>query len=243
MIVPNGYITTQEMFDLLGRERHASAWTGVLEHSARANLTTIEQYEIDCKTPGSGRSGMGIVPRQWTPEMSAKMKAEIYSDTYQAERLARNRYDDVFSEFLRRLECGEVKAAALDKVSGKLHAVAPEIWRTVRAKSYLAKGVGPAGDYYRNREGELFIVKESISKAVKVAKGTRASKKATPKLRGRGRPNNKTNRIVEEMSKMDRQELAVMSYKTMEHTFKAAGSTFNKAREIALAINGDKSRK
>jgi hypothetical protein len=171
-IVPRGYITAREAWDRIGRERHKD-WTGSIEHTARQNLTTIEQYEIDCNTPGTGNSGGGA-GRNWfkyTPEMlaerMAKTRAEIYSDAYQAERVARVRYEDVFSEFLRRLECGDIRAVALSPGDGKLRAVASEVWRTNRAQYYLTHSLGPTGFYYRNRqqvvrEGELFIEEVSI---------------------------------------------------------------------------------
>src|SRR5258706_14242632 len=137
------------MFDVIGRELFGGNWTAALEYTARKNLTTIEQYEIDCNTPGSGNRGDGA-GRTWfkyTPEMlaeiMAKTRAEIYSDAYQAERVARLRYEQAFIEFLKRLEAGEIKAAALNLETGKIHPVDPEVWRTGRAHHYLTHGKGP----------------------------------------------------------------------------------------------------
>jgi hypothetical protein len=157
MRAPSGYIFNRQLFDRIGRERHADAWTGIIEHTARQDLTTIEQYETDCITPGLNHSGSGMggfVVRQWTPEMSEKHRAEIYSDVYQAERAARTRYDDVFVESLSRLECGLLKAAVLDTNTGRIHALAPQHWRTRRAEDDLAKSKGPISE---TRTGVLLI--------------------------------------------------------------------------------------
>ena len=152
-MTPSGYFTSREIFDRIGRILCGDAWTGTIEHTARQNLTTIEQYETDCITPGLNHSGSGaggIVARQWTSEMSEKHRAEVYSDVYQAERAARTRYDDVVVESLRRLECGLLKAAVLDTNTGRIHALAPQDWRTRRVEGSLTKGEGPISE---NRNG------------------------------------------------------------------------------------------
>jgi hypothetical protein len=159
---PSGYIFNRQLFDRIGRERHAGAWTGTIEHTARQNLATIEQYETDCITPGLNNSGSGaggIVARQWTSEMSEKHRAEVYSDVYQAERAARTRCDDVVAESLRRLECGLLKAAVLDTDSGRIHALAPQHWRGRRAEGSLTKGEGPISE---TRTGILLIAEMPV---------------------------------------------------------------------------------
>jgi hypothetical protein len=272
-VTPSGYMTSREMFDRIGRDRHPAAWTGEIEYSARQGLTTVEQYDIDCNTPGSGMTGSGMRPigavyhgsgsavkvsaadteAQWAARR-AKTRAEIESETYQAERIARLRYDDVFNEFLRRLESGDVKAFALDRETGKLWPIESQVWRTRHANRYLDKGVGPAGHYYRNREpvvreGALLIaatganapkpLKLEVMDNVTPMQRPRRGKRALAPLRRKGRPGNKTEMIADKMSKMDPDELANMSHKEMAHRFGAVESTCKIARDLARSRKPD----
>ena len=59
MITPSGYIAHRAMFDRIGRYLYPDDWLGNLEYTARDGLVSIEQYEIDCKTPGRGATGSG----------------------------------------------------------------------------------------------------------------------------------------------------------------------------------------
>jgi hypothetical protein len=135
-------------------------WSGDLEYRARHDLRTRAELDYLSKTSGSwARPANWEGP--WVGWTIRRPYPDEGSDEYEAERLARARFEGALDEFLKELESTTIKAAALDK-NGKLHRIAPAVWRSARAHYYLEKGKGPAGDYYRNRErfvheGELLI--------------------------------------------------------------------------------------
>ena len=164
-MIPSGYFTSREIFDRIGRRMFGNDWNGDLEYRARHDLRTREELAYLSKAPGTKAGGTWAKPANWKGPWVGWTNRRPYpdegSDEYEAERSARIRYESVFNEFLKELEATIIRAAALDK-SGKLHHIAPAIWRTSRARYYIENGRGPAGDYYRNRErfvheGELLI--------------------------------------------------------------------------------------
>src|SRR2546430_10069119 len=141
MITPSGYITHRAMFDRIGRHLYPDDWQGNLEYTARDGLISIEQYEIDCNTPGRGATGSGSGPHRGIFLRDKRYDpAAIMSEAYQAERRARERYVRVHREFLERLESGEIAAFTLSRKTGLIGIVPPRLWLTGQAASFIEGG-------------------------------------------------------------------------------------------------------
>ncbi|MCW2110263.1 hypothetical protein M2227_003453 [Bradyrhizobium elkanii] len=135
---PSGYQFSRDAFDLIGREKFGEAWTGDLEYRARSGLWTIAEYEKAKVTPGSGMRGSGAAGIFVAPSTD-----DPASETYQAEREARERYEWAEPEFIARLESGHLAAFAMDPWSGKIKPIGREFWRTSGAKRAVNSGKGP----------------------------------------------------------------------------------------------------
>lgn len=252
-IVPRGYITARDMFDRIGRELFGREWTGDLEHRARPNLISVEQYEHDCKTPGSGRRGGGaLVDRvirtggfvESPAAIAARLAAagemqrrDICSDQYQAERLARMRYEEVHNEFIGRLEAGEIKAAVLDPWSGEIHPVPVKTWRTSAASRYVSKGRGPIRGL---EEGPLLITDAGAQNAkprLAVVGTSNVPKQATK--RKTGPKAEKLQAVKESMRTFGWDQVKNMKEAAMACEFNASRDTCRKARRELESELGD----
>jgi hypothetical protein len=167
-------------------------------------------------------------------------RRDICSDRYQAERLARLRYEKVHNEFIVRLEAGVIKAAVLDPWSGEIHPVPVKTWRTSAASRYVSKGRGPIRGL---EEGPLLItdagMQEAKSKLATVPSNVTqinaVKQRAATPLRRAGRRSIKTEQVIAEMRKIDREELTHMLHKEMESKFNASAYTCKKARDQVLS--------
>jgi len=144
-MTPSGYLSSRDAFNAIGREKHGAAWDGEIEYRARSGLWSIEDYNRARVTP-SRHSGSGAGAGGFRFGISKDDPADDpASETYQAERMARRRYDDVKSEFIRRLEAGVLKAAVLDYWTGNIKSLEREFWRTGEASQAVTRGIGPGG--------------------------------------------------------------------------------------------------
>jgi hypothetical protein len=156
------------------------------------------------------------------------------TDGYEAERVARIRYEAALSEFLKRLEAGQAKAAALNTDTGKIYPIGVEVWRTNRARDYLTKGKGPAGDYYRNRtryfyEGPLLIERQTNEASQAVRSGIAGLPAAPAAARKRGPKFSALPRVKSEMLRYGVDKVDHWSEDAMAAQFDANRETCRKA--------------
>jgi hypothetical protein len=236
MITPSGYINSREMFDVVGRELFGDDWTGSVEYRVRQNLYTREEIEWSKTAPGISAGGDYNRPPGWVgPWVGWVLRPQIEgmgTDEYEAERVARIRYEAALSEFLKRLEAGQVRAAALNTDTGRIYPIGAEVWHTNRARDYLARGKGPAGYYYRNRtqyfhEGTLLIERAAI--ADPVTPPPQMAVVNGPEPRKRGPKTVERNRVKAEMLKFGLDEVDSWSEEAMSEQFNANRGTCRKA--------------
>ncbi len=227
MITPSGYIAHRAMFDRIGRYLYPDDWLGNLEYTARDGLVSIEQYEIDCKTPGRGATGSGSGPRVIFMPDKRYDPAAIMSEAYQAERRARERYVRVHREFLERLESGEIAAFTLNRKTGLIGIVPRRLWLTSRAGSFIAGGRTPTGELIF-KASQQALPRESSSGLVS---------------RPRGRVPKQREKVLAKMRLMDWNVLIKMKQEAMAELFGASRKTCRNAREhLAKELLGNRTQ-
>ncbi len=230
---PAGYMNCREMFDIIGRELFGPDWTGELEYRARTGLWTISEYELAKITTSTVHSGSGSGPGR---NILIRTPEDPSSADYQAERVARVRYEAALQEFLIRLEVGRATAAALNTDTGKIHPINREVWRTTRALGYLKSEKGPAGSYYRNRtlyynEGPLLI---ELPKTLPAKVGATTS--GNPGQPGRRGPKvSMLDQVKVAMRKIGVDEVDTWKEEAMAKEFGASRDTCRKARAALRA--------
>lgn len=228
MITPHGYISHREMFDRIGRLLYPQDWQDKAEYIARRGLLSVEQHEYERVTPGRGMSGSGsggfntrALP---TEKEKEEYHQEILSSEYQAERLARERYEKARDRFHSHLESGQIKAFALNRTTGEIRLVSRSVWLTGKAASYIDRGRIDSG---RVDEELFYPASQPVDRNATPENPTKAERILQ---RPRARPADQQERVLAAMRKYDWAVLAKMKQETMKATFGASRVTCAKAR-------------
>lgn len=186
-IVPPGYETPADALDALGRTNFGDAWTGE-ERKARSGLVSVDEYQSAASSSGSGHSGSAAGWGRPTgldacgsglsrsgritiaPALAPREVRDFWpfgdphDPTYQTEREARHRWEQVVEALLMLLAQGARRAISLDRSlsTPRRHELKPDFWLRSDAAKILEKGCVPANGHWRG-EGELLIA--SLSRA------------------------------------------------------------------------------
>jgi hypothetical protein len=164
--VPSGFTRTRDILDRIGRELYPTEWKGEPEHEARAGLISLEQYEYEKCTPGIGSSDSGS-----GPSIGGGLRAAGSPDDpeYQAEYLARQRYEAARLELLTRLEAGALQAVVIDPRNGRAYKVDRNIWRRNDAEHFIDRGQAPYRGVHCEQIGTLYIKIQSAAERTATA--------------------------------------------------------------------------
>jgi hypothetical protein len=136
--VPHGYVSVHEAVDHLGHELFPSDWTGK-ERNARPGLIgTDEWLRTKDLAPARGSDAPAGVPhRKAAVEANPR---DPSSASYQMEYQAGHRCDAARDRLRGLLERGDLEAAVLDPITGKIHPIATTVWRRSGADRMIRKG-------------------------------------------------------------------------------------------------------
>ena len=145
---PDGYISTREAVNRLGRELFPTDWTGD-EHKARTGLISEEEWLKSKDLPparGGGAPGAGPTrgrPSAGPDSASLPSTGDPSSPSYQAEYRASQRLAAARDRLRVLLEGGDLEAAILDPWTGILHRAGVSLWRRHDAARMIQKGQAP----------------------------------------------------------------------------------------------------
>jgi hypothetical protein len=162
MVTPAGYMRARDAINAVGLELYPADWTG---DEDKVPVLYLAPGQTIPSGSGSGGNpgGESFVVKPHSSVDSAKYEPARIPDTeeyrryYQANVAARQRWNNVVVELVRRLEGGKLLGAILDPWTGAIHRLSDSFWRRTGVKRMVEAGQAPIEKRYSSQLGTLLI--------------------------------------------------------------------------------------